>query len=227
MATKTFYVGITVGFLLTAGHPPESQAWIPIQFLPQQGENLCWAATTQIVINYAAGSTALQQCQLVDIIRNQTTSCCTMFPPGYPDTWMTGVCNQQAWPPIRRVAKHNGLGFWDRDSLNGKVPWNQAIAELDAGRPFIFTFNYLDDYGNRNPNQMHALVAYGYSKAWYNAETNNMDSALVVWDPFGVRDEEYVAAGDAYFLSYLGYDYGVDRFTNEWYGDGPSWSHIR
>ena len=213
-----------LGVLTATGIPAHSEVRLPVSLVPQKSPNLCWAASTEIVMNYTQPSLNIQQCALVDSVTNRLFNCCLGPPEGTPD-WMLGGCDKkQDDLPITKFKNQDGNQYQVNKST-GKVPWVTAIAELDNNRPFVFSFAYLTGPGGHRTGNGHALVAYGYNKTWVNPETNLPDSALIVWDPYGPRNQK--AVGDAYYLSYAAYDYGLDRFEHKWYADGPSWSNIR
>lgn len=195
----------------------------PLNPVPQKGQDLCWAAAMVNVMNYMVPDLALSQCGMVDTVKGNT-DCCNNPPNGSHD-WLVQTCNtRRDTLPIRRIRKPGTNDFYTSETNNGKVPWPIAIAELDQNRPFIFSFRYLNSKG-QNSGDGHILFAYGYNKNWWNYKTNQPDSALIVYDPFGPRNAP--AVGDAYFLSHAAYDFAQDPFTNQWYGDGKSWWNIR
>ncbi|MEO6095956.1 MAG: hypothetical protein ABIW76_09800 [Fibrobacteria bacterium] len=145
---------------------------------------------------------------------------------------MTGPCNVPAWPPLTRFHKAgSSTQFYQRDSLAGKLPWAKALDNINGNgmqpQPFIFSLAYLTSQNGARNGVLHAMVAYGY-KYIANADGAIVDSAFVVWDPWGPgATPTGMGTGDAYWMTYFAYDYGKNRFNGAWYGDGPSWSNVR
>jgi hypothetical protein len=227
MGLKPLSLGlVAVAYFAFAAPPP---VVLSVPLIPQQAEKLCWAACTRMVMKKVENTLDTRQCALVDTVYGASRHCCDASNPnGGPNAnqLLSGPCNVPAWPPITHFHKQGTAAFWQRDSLVGKLPWANAKALLNAGQPYIFSLAYLtSEHGVRN-GVVHAMVAYGY-KYIENASGTIVDSALIVWDPWGPGPTPAgLGTGDAYWMTYAAYDYGTNPFNGAWYGDGPSWSNV-
>jgi hypothetical protein len=206
-------------------------------FIRQQGENLCWAAVTRMVMKVVdvARLDDVRQCGLVDSLQGKPPECCD----GTPDTQHLSQTCDITGTPIQdgKFRKSpDGAQKWTRSSSPGKLPWDHAVQTLlgdpkVAPQPFVFSLAFLDASGHRANQPQHAMIAYGY-KYVKNASNVKVDSGFFVWNPLGAGwDANGVGLGDSTFMTYAAYDYGKIKRAggtdSVYYGDGASFFDVR
>jgi hypothetical protein len=153
---------------------------------PQYASQLCWAAADAIAVNsfYATpcqtGNAAGRTSQAVEagfnVLDVTTLATLATLQPANVSTVLSEcetniqVCNYAGNPILPGLTYKKTAG-------GAALSWAQAKAQIDAGHPFLFQWNYPASGGTSKPVGLHELVAIGYD-----------DSAqqLIIWDPWPV-----------------------------------------
>lgn len=133
---------------------------LALKLYGQQKIKWCWAASTQMVINYQKGyiNDTLVQCEIVNKASNSTGCCdnlCT------EDT----ACSEGMFVNdyLSHTFEPNG---YTADSTYGfnRFNWGQITEQIDANLPFLVTeiHQNTSDDSRRKLWSNHAIVGYGY-----------------------------------------------------------------
>ena len=156
---------------------------------PQYASKLCWAAADVLAVNQFYASCP------------PLTSPPAVTPALFPTSqaleaayeWGTaaanceanlGNCNGWGVPLLHGLTVNtgfNGTPSTTGDNSAG-LTWDAARQEIDAGRPFLFMWDYPEDATGSLPVGKHQLVATGYSDERDNSGTQY----LQIWDPWPV-----------------------------------------
>jgi hypothetical protein len=95
-----------------------------------------------------------------------------------------GNCNYFDFPPLYGLTFNKGFtGTSPTTGTNsGGLMWKAVKQEIDAGRPFLFIWDYPEDETGLRPVDKHQLVATGYSDELDSRGTQY----LQIWDPWPV-----------------------------------------
>lgn len=131
---------------LAAGQP------LQVRQLPQKAERWCWAAATEMVLNFH-GVTAVDraQCRQAQArISGQGSPDCCAVPlcQGAVNSTLPSICDSVNWPDFP------AFGF-DVECSSGALSWEALFSEVSTGRrPVIATWRYAG-------NIFHAMVIGG------------------------------------------------------------------
>ena len=135
---------LVLATLSLADNPPCSTGntcFLKVPLRPQETTNWCWAATSQMAMEFL-GHTVPQCKQANDILNHDHVDCCKA---------KDGMaCNQTGWPDLKRY------GFNFSRTPGTPLTWDQLVAQIRGGKPFIYTWAWLG--GGK-----HMKVATGYS----------------------------------------------------------------
>lgn len=132
-----FAIGIIT---LTAQAARAQIITLPLTLHWQQTGQWCWAASGQMLMDFF-GPRDVPQCYQANQEFGRT-DCCSCPTPG--------DCVQPGWPQFDTWGYNATTTNW-----GSPLSWSQVIAEINAGRPFMFSWAW-------NGGGGHAMVAYGY-----------------------------------------------------------------
>lgn len=117
----------------------------------QEYSNWCWAGTSEAVLDYYGQYPS--QCEIANYAWS-TTKCCSGSDNFYD---RVKGCNKANWlygndGSIQGILDNWGVSSVGTDDI---ISWNDTVAELDNGYPFVMRFGWTSGGG-------HFLVAYGY-----------------------------------------------------------------
>jgi hypothetical protein len=196
-------VACCTAFLMAAAAPVARSASNALQLSdaePQYASRLCWAAADVLAVNQF-----YKQCpatpppgffptsQAVDVgwvawhtsSPNPPIALLNGYISGCETTFQGVNCNYFGNPPLRGLTFKTG--FSGQPASTGTdstgLTWAAAKQEIDAGRPFLFSWNYpADGTSSSSPVGLHQLVATGYSDERDSSGTQ----WLQIWDPWPV-----------------------------------------
>ena len=159
---------------------------------PQYAGHLCWAAADVLVINQfypvcppppstPPATHPFPTSQAVEAAYNYLGIAGASSIGSYLAKCETNIGNCNFWgtPPLSGV-----LHPLPSPGANG-LDWDTVRQEIDAGRPFLFVWNYLNDAPPGSPVGLHELVATGYSDEMDSSHTRY----LQIWDPWPVPNQ--------------------------------------
>lgn len=173
---------------------------------PQYAGHLCWAAADVLAVNQF-----YPHCPPP----TNTPPVTHPFPTSqaveaaYNYLSFSGSSNNSLGTYLTKCKGNIGnCNFWGTPALSGLIPplpspsssgldWDTVRQEIDAGRPFLFVWNYPSDgTPPGSPVGLHELVATGYSDERDSSHTQY----LQIWDPWPVPQPpptEVLACGPA------------------------------
>jgi len=165
---------------------PQVFKTLPVTLRPQGSKMWCWAASGEMVMEYQGKHVA--QCQQA-IARFGINTCCNSPTPQ--------PCIQGGW------AEYNKWGFAS-DVREGALSWLEIQQEIDANRPFTFTWKWTD--GTKGG---HTMVCIGYStvnnvnyvKILDPWPVNQGKQKTITYDDF-VQGEEYSGTSYSHWKDY-------------------------
>ena len=140
---------------------------------PQETDHWCWAASGEMVMHYLGRD--VSQCTQVNDSLNRTNCPCTQCSNAVANP----SCLEYGWPNFGRY------GFSFQRTSYAALTWTQLKAEIDAGRPVAFTWQYAGGGG-------HIMVAIGYREI-------DGTRSVVVFNPLPV------CQGDHEIITYEAY----------------------
>jgi hypothetical protein len=168
---------------------------------PQYASKLCWAAADVLAVNHfypicpSATSTStatpalFPTSQALDAAYYEWSQSGEDFSHFPHFLWevcgpQIGNCNDWAYPLLQGLDKNKGFAGVPPTTGDNSVglTWDAAKQEIDAGRPFLFTWDYPENDTRLLPVGKHQLVATGYSDERDSSGTQY----LQIWDPWPV-----------------------------------------
>lgn len=161
---------------------------LPVTPRDQEGLYTCWAACAEMIMEFVGG-VSVRQCQQAGP-PGQESWCCD----ANADFTLDPDCDSPNYPEFGR------WGFHCEQNFGPPLSWPQVKAEIDAGRPFAFSWTRLDPSTGASLGVSHMLVVFGY-------EEENGQQTLVCFNPrpFGptdvwmVRFEDYAAPPNGFY----------------------------
>jgi hypothetical protein len=127
---------------------PDPSYDLSVSLLPQEKDNWCWAAVSEMLMANAPGGKDIPQCTQASTAW-QNPQCCPSNNPSFP-----GTCDRQY--PLS-----NALGNFGYDSVNGGGSWN-ALSP-DAMKQELFCKHRLIAVTWKNDaGSLHDMIVYGY-----------------------------------------------------------------
>jgi hypothetical protein len=162
---------------------------------PQYASKLCWAAADVLAVNHfypscpSVTSTPIAlfpTSQALNAAENEATQSGGSLSYFLSDVCELQIQNCNDWGvPLLHGLTFN-TGFAGAPSTTGNnivgLTWDAARQEIDAGRPFLFMWDYPEDDTGSLPVGKHQLVATGYSDQRDSSGTQY----LQIWDPWPV-----------------------------------------
>ncbi|MDX1907601.1 MAG: papain-like cysteine protease family protein [Bacteroidia bacterium] len=142
----TMLAGITL--LLGACCEPALVGSTAVNLRPQETNNWCWAATTEMIADFLG--TPTNQCDLANTRFGMTTCCTAEEQDGCPKN---ADCNSPGWTMFGE------LGFTFQDSV-APLSWGRLKRAIGCGqKPISYA------YGPKSGGVGHVVVIYGYAEA--------------------------------------------------------------
>jgi hypothetical protein len=188
---KTIFYGLSaLSFLLINGCcKPEIIGNVPNNLSPQETNNWCWAATTQMLAKHL--DITVKQCDLANY-RLGKSNCCNPQNEGSACP-KTNDCNKPGWPELDYV----GVKF---NETSTALSWKDLKSQIFCSKkPMGYAYGQTDVVG-------HVLVIKGYV-------TVNGTNYVVLNDPWGP------CAGNERLITYDEYKdpAGAKTHWNTWY----------
>ncbi len=188
---KTIFYGLcALSFLLINGCcKPEIIGNVPNNLSPQETNNWCWAATTQMLAKHL--DITVKQCDLANY-RLGKSNCCNAQNEGSACP-KTNDCNKPGWPELDYV----GVKFNETATT---LSWKDLKSQIFCSKkPMGYAYGQTDVVG-------HVLVIKGYV-------TVNGTNYVVLNDPWGP------CAGNERLITYDEYKdpAGAKTHWNTWY----------
>jgi len=161
---------------------------LPVDLIPQQTSQWCWAASAEMTMAYLGKD--VSECAQANAA-TERDDCCN---EQCPDPDESSDCVVAAWPDFEH------WGFQPPQRTNATaLSWEDLTAELSAGRPFTFTWQWIGGSG-------HMMVAHGWqivdgvSKVqvddpWPPCEGNPV---VMDYDEYVARDNDHTHWDDFY-----------------------------
>jgi hypothetical protein len=168
---------------------------------PQYASKLCWAAADVLAVNHfypncpsptstpTATPALFPTSQALDAAYYEWSQSGEDFSHFPHFLWevcgpQIGNCNDWAYPRLQGLDKNKGFAGVPPTTGNNSVglTWDGARQEIDAGRPFLFMWDYPENDTGLLPVGKHQLVATGYSDERDSSGTQY----LQIWDPWPV-----------------------------------------
>ncbi len=195
--TPTRFIMLSATLALVSLSRPTGAAKVVLPLVdlePQYASQLCWAAGDTIAVNsFLPPSTPPNipaMCQAATNPGRITQAIDAAY--NHPALQITNMASLQAKFAMDPTDVNNVLNYCKSDIQNCNYPgtplllglthdtmhdtglsWLVATQQIDAGHPFLFTWNY-------SSGGQHQLVAIGYS--------DDSGQQLIIWDPLPVRD---------------------------------------
>jgi hypothetical protein len=195
---------VTMALSCSSTHPPPPQPQkiapedtsadatkeLPFKFHAQEGVKLCWAAGVQMVTGKPPDS-GIKQCLQADAAwaaaHEVDVGCCTSTPKKTCD-----FTYQPSFHHFDHSFKVRGVD----DAKRCHLSWSQVRGEIDAGRAFLFDYEY------KSVNEAHLEAVYGYRQEEGEKTLMVMDpreGAKVVWfDSYYVAGDDFTHLRDYY-----------------------------
>ncbi|HMK23729.1 MAG TPA: hypothetical protein VK466_15465 [Terriglobales bacterium] len=169
---------------------------------PQYAKQLCWAAADVLAVNQfypicptstpTASPALFPTSQALEAANNRLARAGAGSLSDFLPTCELNIgnCNfaDDLWdsPDLHLHGLTGKKGFTGAPSTTGDnnvgLRWEAAKQEIDAGRPFLFIWDYPEDDASSLPVGKHQLVATGYSDERDSSGTQY----LQIWDPWPV-----------------------------------------
>lgn len=182
MSKILLFLLVTGGIFVMPGcrKPNATVGSQPVALRPQETDNWCWAATTQMITEFLGHGRT--QCDLANQ-RFSRTDCCN-DEPNDPTCRKTNNCNMPGWTMF------NESNF-DATPSATPLPWDSIKNQIDsAKKPMSYA------YAPKSGGVGHVVVINGYSEAAGIRWVTIVDP----WDPCGgatssIPYEEYSNSG--------------------------------
>jgi hypothetical protein len=177
----------------TLGSDQDSIKSLPVTLHPQETDNWCWAACTQMIMEYM--DVKVSQCEQAND-RYRRADCCNYDSASFPgkliqsfDANTYSDCVQPGWPEFERY------GFTYKRRSNTPLTWKELKAQLSdgpnsKGKPFAFSWQW-------NRGGGHMMVAKGFA-------TIDGENYVIILDPWPPNMGDEVIITYSAFVEMMG-----------------------
>jgi len=168
---------------------------LPVALQWQETPEWCWAASGQMLMN-SLGPRNVPQCYEANQEFGRSDCCECPTPP---------ACVSPGWPQFSTWNYNSNSTNWGT-----ALSWNAAMAEINSGRPFLFSWAW-------NGGGGHALAANGYLNIKFLGLSLNWIYVDNPWPPQGRCGPGGNASGP------FGGDMEIDTYAD--FVGGPGFDH--